>query len=181
MSYASYGIAGKEPPLIGLYPLQPTSVVPLSPASLSALFSSLTLTVPTTLPNFVVPTPTLTTPSYIFNSSIPTTVLAVSDLATSTYAPLIEDVLNGVTQRLNVTTLPEVTPTPTAATLLLTDASGAVHTTVSALPVSTVVLGQPPGFRSSSATILRPYGVWSLLVTASTCLLTVLFSIDLYI
>ncbi|KAI0001510.1 aspartic peptidase domain-containing protein [Russula compacta] len=178
----SYGIAGKEPPLIGLYPLQPTPVVPLSPASLSALFSSLALTVPTTLPNFVVPTPTLTTPSYIFNSSIPTTVLAVSDLGTSTYAPLIEEVLNGVTQRLNVTTLPEVTPTPTAATLLLTDASGAVHTTVSALPISTVVLGQPPGSRSSSATTLRPYGVWSLLVTALLAFSPSLkFSVDLYI
>src|SRR5229473_3449490 len=110
MFHISYGIAGKELPLIGLYPRRSASAAPLSPASLSALFSSLTLTVPTTLPNYLVPTPTLTTPPYLFNSSVPTSVIAMSDLATSTYAPLIVDVLNGVTQELSLTTLPEVTP-----------------------------------------------------------------------
>lgn len=171
MCHISHGIADKEPPLIGLYPLRPVGSVPLPPASLSALFSSLSLTVPTTLPNFLVPTPTYTTPPYLFNSSVPTSVVAMSDLATSTYSPLIVEVLNGVTQKLSLTTLPEVTPTPTAATLLLTDSSGAVHTTVSALPISTVVLGRPPGSSSAAAT-LRLYGVQHILATAFTCILT---------
>ncbi|KAI9512034.1 acid protease [Russula earlei] len=167
----SYGIADKEPPLIGLYPLRPATAVPLSPSSLSALFSSLSLAVPTTLPNYIVPTPTLTTPPYMFNSSVPTSALAVSYLATSTYAPLIENVSDGVTEKLNVTTLPEVTPTPTLATLLVTDGNGAVHTTVSPLPVSTIVLGQPPRLNSASV-ILMPYSVKGVVVTAFTCLLT---------
>ncbi|KAI0303828.1 aspartic peptidase domain-containing protein, partial [Multifurca ochricompacta] len=76
----SYGIVNKEPPLIGLYSRQPTPVVPLPPASLSALFSSLSLTVPTTLPNFVLPTPTLTTPSYLFNASVPTSISLLATL-----------------------------------------------------------------------------------------------------
>jgi hypothetical protein len=167
----SHGIAGKEPPLIGLYPLRPANAAPLSPASLSALFSSLSLTVATTLPNFLVPTPTYTTPPYVFNDSVPTSVVAMSDLATSTYSPLIVEVLNGVTQTINLTTLPKVTPTPTAATLILTDSSGSVHTTVSMLPVSTVVLGRPPGYSSAVATVGR-YGVQHILATAFTCILT---------
>jgi hypothetical protein len=171
MSEISYGIVDKEPPLIGLYPLRQGLAVPLPPASLSALFSSLSLTVATNLPNYVVPTPSLTTPAYIFNTSVPATVLAATDLATSTYSPLVEQVANGVTQKLSVTTLPEVSPTPTLATLILTDASGAVHTTVSPLPVSTVVLGRPPGSKSGSGAI-RPHGVM--------CILTVTFLHTLY-
>lgn len=157
--------------MIGLYPLRPANAVPLPPASLSALFSSLSLTVPTTLPNFLVPTPTFTTPPYLFNSSVPTSAIAMSDLATSTYSPLIVDVLNGVTQKLNLTALPEVTPTPTATTLLLTNPAGAVYTTVSPIPVSTVVLGRPPGSSSAAAT-LKLYGVQHILATAFTCILT---------
>jgi len=157
--------------LIGLYPLRQGPPVPLVPASLSALFSSLSLAVATTLPNFVLPTPTLTTPAYIFNTSVPATVPAVSDLATSAYTPLIEPVVNGVTQKLSVTVLPKVTPTPTLATLILTDGSGAVRTTVSPLPVSTVVLGRPPGFNSGSRTI-TPHGTRDILSVTFSCLLT---------
>jgi hypothetical protein len=172
MCHISYGIAEKEPPLIGFYPLR-VGAVPLPPASLSALFSSLTLTVPTTLPNFLVSTPTLTTPTYIFNTSVPTSVVAMSDLATSTYSPLIVGVQNGATQKLTVTSLPEVTPAPTVAVVLLTDGSGAVHTTESPLPLSTIVLGRPPGSNSASAT-LRLYGVKNILVTAFACILALL-------
>src|SRR5258708_6436617 len=170
MFHNSYGIAGKELPLIGLYPRRSASAAPLSPASLSALFSSLTLTVPTTLPNFVVPTPTLTTPPYLFNSSVPTSVLGLSDLATSTYSPLIEGIVNGVDVKLNVTTLPGVKPTPTLSTIFITDASGSVHTSVSPLPTPSVVLGRPPGLHSASET-LKPYGTIAILVIVSTFLL----------
>jgi hypothetical protein len=172
MCHISYGIAEKEPPLIGFYPLR-VNAVPLPPASLSALFSSLTLTVPTTLPNFLVPTPTVTTPPYIFNSSVPTSIIAMSDLAISTYSPLIEAVQNGATQRFNVTSIPEITPAPTAATFLLTDGSGAVHTTESPLPVSTVELGRPPGSKNSASATLRLYSIKDIVVTACTCILTV--------
>lgn len=168
--HISYGIAGKELPLIGLYPRRSASAVPLSPASLSALFSSLTLTVPTTLPNYVVPTPTLTTPPYIFNSSIPTSVLALSELATSTYSPLIEDIVSGTVEKLNVTTLPGVKPLPTLATFLVTDASGDVRTSVSPLPTSSVVLGRPPGLYSAGE-MLRPYGNIAILGIVSAFLL----------
>jgi hypothetical protein len=117
-----------------------------------------------------VPTPTLTTPPYTFNSSVPTSVLALSDLATSTYSPLIEEIASGTVERLNVTSLPGVKPIPTLATFLLTDASGAVHTSVSPLPTSSVVLGRPPGFYSASE-MLRPYGITAVLGIVSTFLL----------
>jgi hypothetical protein len=168
----SYGIAEREPPLIGLYPLRPASAVPLSPASLSALFSSLTLTVPTTLPNYVVPTPSLTIPPYTFNSSVPTSDPAMSDLATSTYTPLIEEIVNGAVEKLSVTSLPETMPTPTLTTLFLTDASGSVRTSLSPLPTSTVVLGIPPGWYHSGSEMLGLYDVKAVLVIVSTFLLT---------
>jgi hypothetical protein len=95
----------------------------------------------------------------------------VSDLATSTYTPLIEEILSGAVQKLNVTSLPGAVPTPTLTTLLLTDASGAVRTTLSPLPVSTVVLGHPPGY--SAGETLRPYGIKAIiLVIVSTFFLT---------
>ncbi|KAI0264506.1 aspartic peptidase domain-containing protein [Gloeopeniophorella convolvens] len=151
----SYGITKKEAPMIGLYPLQPTPATPLPSASLSALFSSLSLIVPTTLPNFVISTPTFTTSPYIFNTSVPASVVAATDLATSTYAPIIAKVVNGVTQNFNASALPTITPTPTLATILLTGADGAVRTSVSPLPTSSVVLGQPPGSNSAKAVV--PY------------------------
>ncbi|KAF8256813.1 aspartic peptidase domain-containing protein [Lactarius quietus] len=152
----SYGINQKEPPFIGIYPLQPPSATPLSPASLSAFFSSLSLTVPTTLPNYVVPTPNLTTSSYIFNTSVPTAVIALSGLATSTYSPLIENVVGGVTSPLVVTALPVVTPERYAA---------------SALTTSSVALGRPPGYNSANR-IVEPCSVKGLLAAAFTCLFT---------
>jgi len=152
----SYGINQKEPPFIGIYPLQPPSATPLPPASLSAFFSSLSLTVPTTLPNYVVPTPNLTTSSYIFNTSVPTAVIALSGLATSTYSPLIENVVGGVTSPLVVTALPVVTPERYAATALTT---------------SSVVLGRPPGYNSANR-IVEPCSVKGLLAAAFTCLFT---------
>lgn len=154
--------------MIGLYPLRPASAVPLSPASLSALFSSLTLTVPTTPPNYVVPTPSFTTPPYAFNTSVPTSNPA-GGLAPSTYTPLIEEVLNGAVDKLNVTTLPGAVPTPTLTTLYVTE-SGAVITSLSPLPTSTVVLGVPPGYHHSASEALRPQGVRAILAAVSTFL-----------
>jgi len=167
----SYGIVDKEPPFLGLYPLRPASAVAIPPASLSSLFSSLSLTVATTLPNYVVTTPSLTTPPYTFNSSVPTSDLAMSDLATSLYTPLIEEIVNGVVEKLNVTSLPGAVPSPTLTTLYLTE-SGTVITSLSPLPTSTVVLGVPPGDLSRSGSkALRPHGVGAILVVVSAFLL----------
>lgn len=169
--HVSHGIAEKEPPFLGLYPLRPASAVPLSPASLSSLFSSLSLTVATTLPNYVVTTPSLTTPPYTFNSSVPTSDPAMSDLATSSYTPLIEEIVNGVVEKLNVTSLPGTVPTPTLTTLYLTE-SGTVITSLSPLPTPSVVLGEPPGFiKHSGSKALRPHAVRAILVVVSAFLL----------
>jgi hypothetical protein len=149
----SYGIYQREPPFIGLYSLQPASSVPLSPASLSAYFSSESSTVTTTLPNFVVSTPSLTTSSYIFNTSVPTTDVAQTGLATSTYSPLIANVVNGVTEQLDVTALPVA---PSTATVL---------------PTSSVVLGRPPGY-TSAGRIVAPCSVKGTLAAVFTCLVT---------
>ncbi|KAI0313749.1 acid protease, partial [Amylostereum chailletii] len=140
----SYGIADVEPPVIGLYPLQPSNatnpLVPLPQSALNALFSSLSLTVATNLPNSLVPTPTFTTPPYLFNTSVPTASPDMTDLATSTYEPLL---LRG---HLTASTLPQ--RAPVEETLTLTDSRGAVFTTTT-VPTSSQVLGEPPGWTSS--------------------------------
>jgi hypothetical protein len=45
-----------------------------------------------------------------------------------------------------------------------------VHTSVSPLPTSSVVLGRPPGYYSASE-MLRPYGIIAILGIVSTFLL----------
>ncbi|KAI0067467.1 acid protease [Artomyces pyxidatus] len=147
----SFGIAHKEPPMIGFYSLQ-TNSTPLDTSDLDAVFSSLSLTVATSLPNYILPTPTFSIPSYAFNTSVPTSVIVETDLATSTYAPLFSNVNNGGGpdgQRFNFSALPQVAPTPTLATLILTDQSGSLYTTTSVAPSTSIVLGEPPGYTSA--------------------------------
>lgn len=142
-SIFSYGINTKEPPMIGLFPMaNSTSVEPLS--SVSAFFSSMSMTVPTTLPNFLIATPTYTTPSYGFNSSIsaPTGGIVKTALATSSYIPILG-------QHTNLSAMPTITPSPTLVTFFITDASGVVQTSVSTV-TQTVTLGIPPGWSSAS-------------------------------
>ncbi|KAG1750754.1 acid protease [Suillus lakei] len=137
----SYGIDYQETPMIGLYPrnnasapVQPFSVVESSLASESA-------TIATTLPNFVLSTPTYTTPSYAFNTSVPAVYgeIAQSELATSTYSPLIA---------INATALPQVTG---AYTLLVTNSNGAVVTSTYQISQPSVTLGVPPGWTSAAS------------------------------
>ena len=90
----------------------------------------------------------------------------MSDLATSTYTPLIEEVVNGVVEKLNLTTLPGALPTPTLTTVYITE-SGAVVTSLSPLPTSTVVLGVPPGYHHSGSEALRPHGAKAILVVST--------------
>ncbi|KAF8269569.1 aspartic peptidase domain-containing protein [Lactarius quietus] len=131
------------------------SATPLSPASLSAFFSSLSLTVPTTLPNYVVPTPNLTTSSYIFNTSVHSCYRSVRPCDVDVFAPYRE-CCGGVTSPLVVTALPVVTPERYAA---------------SALTTSSVALGRPPGYNSANR-IVEPCSVKGLLAAAFTCLFT---------
>ncbi|KAH0585392.1 hypothetical protein H2248_008632 [Termitomyces sp. 'cryptogamus'] len=144
-SIFSYGINSKEPPLIGLYPLHNTTDSQETPDSLSSVFSSLSATIATTLPNFLLPTPTYTTPPYAFNTSVShlPNGIATSGLATSTYRPII-----GTRSSVNVTVLPGITPTPSLVTFIITNSVGSVVTTTSTVAEPSVKLGVPPGWNA---------------------------------
>jgi len=150
-SIFSYGIDGKETPMIGLYPLSNVSVIAENATAISSFFASASTTIATTLPNSLLSTVTPTLPPYIFNTSVPASVgdIVTTDLGTSTYSPL----LNGAT--VNASGIPEITAAPTALTLILTDASGMIVTSTSVLPTSSVPLGKIPG-QSSAQSVLIP-------------------------
>lgn len=170
----SYGITAKEAPMIGLYPLNPTNTTPTatSEASLSALFSSLSLTVATALPNSLISAPMYTTPTYLFNTSVPTSA-PVTGLATSTYAPLFFTINGGAVgaEKFNISALPQVSPSPTRATLILTDSSGVVHTSTSFAPTQSPQLGVPYGWDSGAQALRANLGTSMLLAGTLLCLL----------
>lgn len=147
--------------MIGLYPLRNATDVPETPSAVSSILSSLSATVATTLPNFPLSTPSYTAPAYIFNTSVPAQVgmIVSSGLATSTYSPIIQHNV------FNVSALPTVSPSPTVFTLLLTDASGVIHTSTSTHPAPSFTLGVPPG--SSAGYVLRT----SFFASAVSCVL----------
>ncbi|KAH9903035.1 acid protease [Cubamyces lactineus] len=152
-SIFSFGINTKEPPMIGLYPLANTSI-PATPEPVSAVsefFASYSATVATTLPNFLLPTPTFSTPAYTFNTSVRATPgeLVRTGLATSTYVPLLGGA--GGTHHRNATALPTITPSPTVVTFVITDTSGHTHTSVSTASQPSVTLGVPAGWKVSGA------------------------------
>ncbi|KZW03653.1 acid protease [Exidia glandulosa HHB12029] len=156
----SYGIVGKEPPLIGLYSLanntaahdviqgltSTTSTTTTTTTSSTTSSSAATpnpvradastdgsLTViPTTLPNSLLETPTFTTPPYLFtNVPKPATT---SGYGTSTYAPALRP--------FNITRIP-IVALP-VSTIVTTDTSG--HEVTTTIPVPSappVVLGRP--------------------------------------
>ncbi|KAF8071741.1 aspartic peptidase A1 [Lyophyllum atratum] len=147
-SIYSYGINRKESPLIGLYPLYNTTDIPDTPDSIASILSSLSATVPTTLPNFLIPTPTFTTPPYAFNTSVshaPKGIVS-SDLATSTYSPII-----GPQSMFNASALPLITPSPTLMTFIVTNSAGFIVTSTSTLAEPSVTLGVPPGWNAGSS------------------------------
>lgn len=140
---SSFGIDGKEPPLIGLYQLNNASNLTETPNAVSSYLSVNSATVATTLPNFVLSTPTFTTPSYTFNTSVPASIggIVSSGLANSTYTALF-----GVQTTLaNISALPTITPTREVVTLFVTNAAGVVVASVSTVSSPTVTLGVPPG------------------------------------
>ncbi|KAI0635942.1 acid protease [Trametes polyzona] len=147
-SIYSFGINTKEPPMIGLYPLANASAPIEPPASVSAFLASYSATVGTTLPNFLLPTPSPTTPAYTFNTSVPASrggKAPKSGLATSTYSALLG------AKHADATALPAITPSPTAATFILTDAGGHTVTSVSTASEASVTLGVPAGWTQNGA------------------------------
>jgi len=149
-SVFSLGIDDKEPPMIGLFPLHNISDPIESQDTINSYFSTASATIATTLPNFLLPTPSFSTlPSYLFNTSIPASQgeIVSSGLATSTYSPVLD------THHLNATALATLSPSPTLFTLVVTDGAGHVETSVSTASVPTVTLGTPPGWTSSSGAV----------------------------
>ncbi|KAF9477924.1 acid protease [Pholiota conissans] len=142
-SIFSFGINAKEPPLIGLYPLQnaTNSTQPQTPDAIASFISANSETVTTTLPNFILPTPTFTTPPYALNTSVSTTLggILTSGLANGTYSALFGQ----KTTLANTTAMPMITPPPTVVTLVVTDAGGDVSTTTSSRVMMSVTLGLP--------------------------------------
>ena len=145
----SFGINAKEPPMIGFYPLSNATVISQTPGQVASFLSSASATVATTLPNFLLPTPSYSTPSYTFNASFassatPGNILSTG-LATSTYTPL----LNALGR--NATAIRTLTPSPTVLTLILTDMNGHTVTTTSTASQHSVTLGLPSDLTNGSA------------------------------
>ncbi|PIL35571.1 hypothetical protein GSI_02299 [Ganoderma sinense ZZ0214-1] len=140
-SIYSFGINTKEPPMIGFYPLSNATAISQTPDEVVSFLSSASATVSTTLPNFLLSTPTYSTPSYTFNASLAASAtpgkIATTGLATSTYSPLLN-----VHDR-NATAIQTLSPSPTVLTLILTDASGHTVTTTSTASQRSITLGLP--------------------------------------
>lgn len=152
-SNCSYGINTKESPMIGLYPLNNASTLVETPAELEAYFSEISTVVPTTLPNFLVPTPTFSTPPYLFNASVtafPGEIVA-SGLATSTYAAVLEP------HHLNASGIGVISPSPTRYTFLVTGPAGQVSTSISTVAAPSVALGTPPGWTGAASPTAHPH------------------------
>ncbi|TCD61595.1 hypothetical protein EIP91_008181 [Steccherinum ochraceum] len=151
-SIFSLGIDTKEPPMIGLYPLN-NATAPAQPFDeVLSFFSTASETIATTLPNFPIPTPSFTTPLYAFNTSVPAPAgeIVSSGLATSTYSAALG------THHANATAISFITPSPTLATFLITDPAGHTFTSVSTAAQESVTLGQPPGWSAASVGLAFP-------------------------
>lgn len=147
--------------MIGLYPLRNSSAPVEQPALLGPFFSSVSAAVATTLPNYLLATPTYTTPPYIFNTSVPAAFgeIADSELATSTYLPIL------ASPAVASTALPVVSD---QYTLIATNAQGVVFTSTYHLTEPSVVLGVPPGW-SGTLTLRAPVTALSLSLLVAVC------------
>lgn len=129
--------------MIGLYALTNSSAAVEPPALVNSFFSSASATVATTLPNYLLATPTYTTPPYTFNTAIPATLgeIVGSELGASTYPPML-------VSAIGATALPVVSD---QYTLIATNAQGQVVTSTYHLTQPSVVLGVPPGWSGAGA------------------------------
>ena len=135
--------------MVGFYPLRNSSASPESPQSLSSYLSSASATIATTLPNFPLATPSPTTLPYAFNASISASLgeIALSEHATSTYSPIVGP------DFYNASALPTISPSPTVVTVITTHSDGLIATYTQAISQTSIMLGVPPGWRSSSAAV----------------------------
>ncbi|KAI6096391.1 hypothetical protein F5141DRAFT_1220919 [Pisolithus sp. B1] len=81
----------EEPPMISLYTKSDASATVKLPMVISAFLSSVSVIVVTTLPNYILVTPSCTMLPYMFNTSVPVMFgeIIASKLATSTHAPIL--------------------------------------------------------------------------------------------
>ncbi|CAE6465155.1 unnamed protein product [Rhizoctonia solani] len=176
-SIFSYGIDTKEPPKIGLYSVSPDVVLDTQ-ETVSQSLSVESATFATTLPNYVLPTPTYTTPPYLFSptpsstQSGSTTASSPSGTATrstSTFEYVVPTLGELASSGLGASTysalLTRTTPLPSAhaPVVVVTDANGS--TTTQPMPMQSVILGGP---EKSSANRPRTFnfGLWSGFVLA---------------
>ncbi|ELU40755.1 RasGAP protein [Rhizoctonia solani AG-1 IA] len=166
-SIFSYGIDTKEPPKIGLYSVSPDVVVDTE-ESISQSLSVESATFATTLPNYVLPTPTYTTPPYLF-SPTPSPTLSSSNTTprpsetstapSSTFEYSVPTLGELASSGLGASTysalLTRTTPLPSAhaPVVIVTDSNGSA--TTRPLPMQSVVLGGP---EKNSAIRIRTLG-----------------------
>ncbi|KAI6095243.1 dynein heavy chain, N-terminal region 1-domain-containing protein [Pisolithus sp. B1] len=81
----------EEPPVIGLYMKSDASATVELPMVISAFLSSVSAIIVTTLPNYILATPSCTALPYMFNTSVPVMFgeIIASELATSTHTPIL--------------------------------------------------------------------------------------------
>jgi len=146
-SIFSFGIDGKEPPLIGIYPLNTTNTTQ-STADIASFLSANSATLTTTLPNYILSTPTFTVPTFALNSSVSASIGAIvsSGLANSTYNAIFGE----RTSLTNFSALPAITPPPNVVTIVVTNPAGDVSTTISFRSMAAVTLGLPAGWSTGS-------------------------------
>lgn len=137
--------------MIGFYPLSNVTTIAQNATEISSFFSSARATVATNLPNSLLPTPSASTPPYIFNTSVPATIGAI--MTTALGDDNYSAILTG--NAVNTSALPIITPPPTLVTLILTDQSGALTTSLEHVTTSSVALGVPPGQSSALHSIYR--------------------------
>ncbi|CAE6464119.1 unnamed protein product [Rhizoctonia solani] len=171
-SIFSHGIDTKEPPKIGLYPLSPDIALDTE-ETISQSLSVESATYATTLPNYVLPTPTYTTPPYLFSptpsptQSGSTTTIRLSGTATtptSTFeysAPTLgEPASSGLGASTYSALLTRTTPLPSAhpPVVVVTDSNGSA--TTQPMPMQSVILGGPEkSFASRRWTV--DFGLWA--------------------
>ncbi|EAU85315.2 hypothetical protein CC1G_07585 [Coprinopsis cinerea okayama7 len=174
-SIFSYGIDTKEPPLIGFYSIRNETLLANTtqpPEELASFFSAHSATVPTTLPNVLLPTPSYSSPPYAFNSSVPAPLGAIvtSDLANSTYSALF-----GIHTTFNASAIPTISVNQTLITQTFTDEAGQLTVSTSTVEIETApTLGVPPGW-SSSATRQGLDSFWTFYAFFPTWTLAFLF------
>ncbi|CAE6417845.1 unnamed protein product [Rhizoctonia solani] len=171
-SIFSYGIDTKEPPKIGLYPLSPDVVLDTE-ETISQSLSVESATFATTLPNYVLPTPTYTTPPYLF-SPTPTSTQSGSTTTprpsgsattpTSTFEYSLPTLGEPASSGLGASTysalLTRTTPLPSAhpPVVVVTDSNGSA--TTQPMPMQSVILGGPEkSFASRQRTF--GFGLWT--------------------